>query len=142
MTARQAAPPLPGRRRRVRRTRRFIATSVITFALLIDGFMGSSAWAVDPQPSPTGGQVAGLTVHPSWENAPWQPKVQTILNVTDQVAIACCVLGFLIGGAAMAIGRVTGAYQAGTRGLSFVLGAGAGALIIASAPAVVAWLIS
>jgi hypothetical protein len=86
--------------------------------------------------------VAGLTVTPSWENAPWEPKVQTILNVTAQVAISCCVLGFLIGGATMAVGRVVGSYQAGTRGLTIVLGAGGGALIIASAASVVAWLIS
>lgn len=85
---------------------------------------------------------SGLTVTPSWENAPWEPKVQTILNVTAQVSLACCVLAFLVGGAAMGVGRIVGSYQSGTRGLQFVLGGAGGALIIASASSIVSWLIS
>jgi hypothetical protein len=94
------------------------------------------------QPSPTSTAGSELTVEPSWENAPWQPKVQTILNVTAQVSLACCLLAFLIGGAAMGVGRIVGSYQSGTRGLQFVLGGAGGALIIASAAPIISWLIS
>jgi hypothetical protein len=102
----------------------------------------SVAWAAGQAPSPTPAASGGLTVTPSWENAPWEPKVQTILNVTAQVSLACCVLAFLVGGAAMGVGRVVGSYQSGTRGLQFVLGGAGGALVIASAASIVSWLIS
>ena len=79
---------------------------------------------------------------PSWEGAPWAPKVQTILNVTAKAGLACCLLAFLVGGAAMGVGRIVGSYQSGSRGLQFVLGGAGGALIIASASQIVSWLIS
>ncbi len=96
------------------------------------------AWA-EPGASPTPG--APITVNPSWENAPWQPKVQTVLNVTAQAALACCVLSLLVGGAALGVGKIAGSYQAGDRGLRLILGGGAGALVIASAAQAVSWLI-
>lgn len=92
--------------------------------------IGSShpAWADD------------INVNPSWSGVPGQDKAQTILNVTAQAALACCVAACLLGGAAMGIGRVIGSYQAGNRGLMFFLGGGAGALAIGIAPAFVRWL--
>jgi len=83
-----------------------------------------------------------VTVKPSWENAPWKDKVQTILNVTAQIGVACCVLALLLGGAAMGVGKIAGSYQAGNRGLQLILGGGGGALIIASAASIVSWLVA
>ncbi len=100
------------------------------------------AWAAEPSASPSPGGSAPITVHPSWENAPWQDKVQTILNVTAQAALACCVLSFLVGGAALGFGRITGSYQAGNRGVQLLVGGGAGALVVATAASVVRWLVS
>jgi hypothetical protein len=98
------------------------------------------AWA---EPSPTPSPPAEpITVDPSWEGAPWQPKVQTILNVTAEVALACCVGSLLVGAAALGIGRATGSYQAGNRGVQLLIGGGAGALVVASAASVVGWLVS
>ena len=124
------------------------ASVLLSAALLVSQAAYSPAPAAaqgrpSPTPTPTLTSMdAGLTVTPSWENAPWEPKVQTILNVTAQVSLACCLLAFLVGGAAMGVGRIVGSYQSGTRGLQFVLGGAGGALIIASAPSIVSWLIS
>jgi hypothetical protein len=110
-------------------------------ALLVVG--PAAAWAEpSPSPSPSPGQSNPITVDPSWENAPWQGKVQTVLNVTAQAALACCVGSLLVGGAAMGAGRITGSYQAGNRGLQLVLGGGGGALVVATAASVVGWLVS
>jgi hypothetical protein len=95
-----------------------------------------------PSPSPTPDAGEPITVDPSWENAPWQPKVQTILNVTAQAALACCVASLLLGGAVMGIGRVTGSYQAGSRGVQLLVGGGGGALVVATAASAVGWLVS
>jgi len=115
---------------------------VSTVALLLVGMafvlLPAAAWAA-PGTSPAPG--APITVDPSWENAPWQPKVQTVLNVTAEAALACCVLSLLVGGAALGIGKVTGSYQAGDRGLRLILGGGAGALVVASAAQAVSWLV-
>lgn len=83
-----------------------------------------------------------VEVRPGWENAPWEGKAQTILNVTAQIGLACCVLSLLLGGAAMGVGRIIGSYQAGNRGLQLILGGGGGALVIASAASIVSWLIT
>ena len=124
----------------------FGASVLLSAALLVSQAAYSPAPAAAqnrPSPTPTLTSMdAELTVTPSWENAPWKPKVQTILNVTAQVSLACCLLAFLVGGAAMGVGRIVGSYQSGTRGLQFVLGGAGGALIIASAPSIVSWLIS
>ena len=104
------------------------------------GWWPGSAWAAEPTPGAGSGEP--ITVHPSWENAPWQDKVQTILNVTAQAALACCVLSLLVGGAALGIGRVTGSYQAGNRGVQLLVGGGAGALVVATAASVVRWLVA
>ena len=82
-----------------------------------------------------------ITVTPSWEGAPWVAKIQTLLNVSAQAGLVCCVLAFVLGGAAMAVGRVIGSNQAGNRGLQFLLGGAGGAITIISAPAAVSWLI-
>jgi hypothetical protein len=82
-----------------------------------------------------------VTVDPSWENAPWVPQVQKILNVTAQMGLACCVLSLLVGGAAMGLGKVAGSYQAGHRGLQLILGGGGGSLVIVSAASIISWLI-
>jgi len=102
------------------------------------GWWPVPVWAAEPTP----GAGQPITVHPSWENAPWQDKVQTILNVTAQAALACCVLSLLVGGAALGIGRVTGSYQAGNRGVQLLVGGGAGALVVATAASVVRWLVA
>jgi hypothetical protein len=86
------------------------------------------AWADDVQ------------VTPNWEGAPWVGKVQLLLNVTAQAALACCVLALLVGGASLAVGRILGANQAGSRGLQLILGGVGGALVIISAASIVAWL--
>jgi hypothetical protein len=104
------------------------------------GWWPAPTWAAEPSLSPAPSQP--ITVRPSWENAPWQDKVQTILNVTAQAALACCVLSLLVGGAALGIGRVTGSYQAGNRGVQLLVGGGAGALVVATAASVVRWLVS
>jgi hypothetical protein len=83
-----------------------------------------------------------IEVQPSWEQAPWQGKVQTILNVTAQIGLSCCVFSLLAGGAAMGVGKVIGSYQAGHRGLQLILGGGGGALVIASTASIVSWLIA
>jgi hypothetical protein len=120
-------------RRRVGFPYRGLVTAALTVVMCAMG-QAMAVAASTPAPSP-------VTVTPSWENAPWQPKVQVILNVTAQVGIACCLFAFLAGGAAMAIGRVTGSYQAGNRGLVWLLGGGGGALVIASAAPALNWLL-
>jgi hypothetical protein len=110
---------------------------VVLAAVVIVGWLPAVAWA-EPSPSPGSDQI---TVHPSWENAPWQAKVQTVLNVTAQAALACCVLSLLVGGAALGIGRITGSYQAGNRGVALLVGGGAGALVVATAAEAVRWLV-
>ncbi len=122
------------------RRRRIVSTVLLLLAEATIWLPGP-AWA-EPTPSPGPGGSAPITVHPSWENAPWQDKVQTILNVTAQAALACCVLSLLVGGAALGIGRVTGSYQAGNRGVALLVGGGAGALVVATAASVVRWLVS
>jgi hypothetical protein len=112
---------------------------VVLVAVLVG--LPAAAWAA-PTPSPAPGTSQPITVDPSWENAPWQGKVQTILNVTAQAALACCVGSLLLGGAAMGIGRATGSYQAGNRGVQLLIGGGGGALVVATAASVVGWLVS
>jgi hypothetical protein len=87
-----------------------------------------------PEPSP-------VTVTPSWEGAPWQPKVQTLLNVTAQTAIVCCLFAVLAGAAVMGISRMTGSYQGGSRGLVWVIGGLGGALIVLFAAPALNWLL-
>jgi len=82
-----------------------------------------------------------VPVEPSWEGAPWVPQVQKILNVTAQMALACCVFSLLIGGAALGLGRVMGSYQAGHRGLQLILGGGGGSLVVVSAASIISWLV-
>ena len=122
----------------VRRCCRAVVSTVVLLLVEVVVLFPVTAWA-EPGTSPTPG--APITVNPSWENAPWQPKAQTVLNVTAQAALACCVLSLLVGGAAMGIGKIAGSYQAGDRGLRLVLGGGAGALVVASAAQAVSWLI-
>ena len=121
------------------RWRQAVGTLVLAAAVLA-GWLPALAWA-EPSPSPMPGSDS-ITVHPSWENAPWQAKVQTVLNVTAQAALACCVLSLLVGGAALGIGRITGSYQAGNRGVALLVGGGAGALVVATAAEAVRWLVS
>lgn len=83
-----------------------------------------------------------VTVEPSWRGAPWQGKVQLILDVTAQIALACCVLSLLLGGAALGVARMIGSYQAGHRGVQLILGGGGGALVVATAASVVGWLVA
>jgi hypothetical protein len=85
---------------------------------------------------------SGFTVSPSWEGAPWADKVQTIINVTAKGAIACCVVAFLVGAASMGVGRVVGSYQAGTRGLHWLMGGAGGLLVIGSTASIVSWFLS
>jgi hypothetical protein len=121
-------------RKRCRAVMSTVALLLVEMAIVFPAV----AWA-EPGTSPTPG--APITVNPSWENAPWQPKAQTVLNVTAQAALACCVLSLLVGGAALGVGKIAGSYQAGDRGLRLILGGGAGALVIASAAQAVSWLI-
>ena len=143
MVDRDETPP-HGRNRRRRSLVRLASSVMLALSLSTVSLIFSLGPAVaQVQPSPSFGVTdPRLEVHPSWENAPWEPKVHTILNVTAQAALACCVLAFLVGGAAMGVGRIIGSYQAGTRGLQFVLGGAGGALIIASASSIVSWLVS
>ncbi len=124
---------------RVGRWRRTVGVVVLAAAVWV-GWLPAVAWA-DPAVSPSPGSDQ-ITVHPSWENAPWQAKVQTVLSVTAQAALACCVLSLLVGGAALGIGRITGSYQAGNRGVALLVGGGAGALVVATAAEAVRWLVS
>jgi hypothetical protein len=112
--------------------------AVVLASVVLAGWLPAVAWA-EPNPSPGADEI---TVRPSWENAPWQAKVQTVLNVTAQAALACCVLSLLVGGAALGIGRITGSYQAGNRGVALMVGGGAGALVVATAAEAVRWLVS
>ncbi len=120
--------------------RRRVWSAMVMVAVLLLVWWPAAGWAA-PEPSPGSGP-APITVNPSWENAPWQDKVQTILNVTAQAALACCVLSLLLGGAAMGVGRITGSYQAGNRGVQLLIGGGGGALVVATAASVVRWLVS
>lgn len=141
MLDRRETPPPQSRARRRRSRLSSVGLGLSLFAIQMIFVSGRAVAHVQPEPS-FGATDPSLAVNPSWENAPWEPKVQTILNVTAQAALACCVLAFLVGGAAMGVGRIIGSYQAGTRGLQFVLGGAGGALVIASASSVVSWLIS
>jgi hypothetical protein len=116
-----------------------VSVAVVLLAGVVVG--PAAAWA-EPSPSPTQGPSNPITVDPSWEDAPWEGKVQTVLNVTAQAALACCVGSLLVGGAAMGLGRITGSYQAGNRGVQLLIGGGAGALVVATAASVVGWLVS
>lgn len=133
-----SAPQAP----RTRSLTRVLSAAVMSLSLFAVQLAVSATALAQAQPTPSLGVTnPSLSVNPSWEGAPWEPKVHTILNVTAQAALACCVLALLIGGAAMAVGRVVGSYQSGTRGLQFVLGGAGGALVIASASAIVSWLV-
>ena len=55
--------------------------------------------------------------------------------------VGVCVAAFLIGAAALGLGRATGSYQGGSSGLQMILRGGAGALVVASAASFVSWLI-
>jgi hypothetical protein len=83
-----------------------------------------------------------VTVVPSWRDAPWEGKVQMVLDVTAHIALACCVLSLLLGGAALGVAKAVGSYQAGHRGVQLILGGGGGALVVASAASIVNWLIA
>lgn len=115
---------------RLTRVARVLAKAAIITVIVVSLIAPQVAWA-DP-----------IEVVPSWEEAPWQSKVQTILNVTAQIGLSCCVFSLLAGGAAMGIGKVVGSYQAGHRGLQLILGGGGGALVIASTASIVSWLIA
>ena len=97
------------------------------------------AAAAEPGATPSN---APITVDPSWEGAPWQPKVQTILNVTAKLALACCVFSVLLGAGSLGLSRVFGYQQGGAAGMSLVVRGGGGAIIVASAASLVSWLVS
>ncbi|HYT09423.1 MAG TPA: hypothetical protein VEL73_02055 [Mycobacteriales bacterium] len=67
--------------------------------------------------------------------------MQTLLNVTAQVALVCCLAALLLGAAALGLGRVTGSYQGGGSGVQMILRGAVGALIVASAASFISWLI-
>ena len=90
--------------------------------------------------SGTDGGVPGLEVRPGWDDAPGQAKIISLLNVTAQVGLACCIASVAIGGAALGIGRATGGGPVSGRGLGMVLGGGGGAVLIKLAPALIGWL--
>jgi len=104
-------------------------------------FIQAPAWA-DPTSPSSDASTWNIQVTPSWEGAPWVPKIQQLLNVASQAALVCCALAFILGGAAMAVGRVIGSNQAGNRGLQFLLGGAGGAIVVVSAPAILSWLIA
>jgi hypothetical protein len=135
----------PSERRPRGRRARVTSSVVLSVVLFVIQWVCSPGWAAAQGQRPTpslGVSNPSLEIHPSWENAPWEPKVHTILNVTAQASLVCCLLAIVIGGGAMGVGRILGSYQSGTRGLQFVLGGAGGALVIVSAPALVSWLIS
>jgi hypothetical protein len=126
------------RRRRVRHTawRWWRHTRLWLLASLIVVATASPGWAATPPPADP------IDVRPSWNNIPGKSKILTLLDVTSQLGLACCVAAIVVGGAALGLGRLTGSLQSGSRGSGLVLGGGGGALLIIFAPRIVEWLIA
>lgn len=103
--------------------------------------LGLAGACLRPLPAHAATRSDAIKLTPGWEGAPWVAKIQQLLNVSAQGALVCCLLAFVLGGGALALGRVLGSNRAGNLGLQFLLGGAAGAVVIISAPSLLSWLI-
>jgi hypothetical protein len=112
--------------RRTWRTSKWICRAILAGVLLTAGLVPAGpAWADSVTVSPT---ANGLT---------FGAQVQNVLNWTAQGALWACLASILIGAGAWGLSKHFGNYGGAHKGLQLVIGGAIGALVVATAPAIV-----
>jgi hypothetical protein len=78
-----------------------------------------------------------VTVSPTANGLTFGAKIQNLLNWTAQGALWACLASILIGAGAWGLSKQLGSYGGAHKGMQLVIGGAIGALVVATAPAIV-----
>lgn len=78
-----------------------------------------------------------VTVSPTANGLAFGTKIQNLLNWTAQGALWACLASILLGAGAWGLSKHSGNYGGANKGLQLVIGGAIGALVVATAPAIV-----